>query len=94
MAVAKSRTRREILVNQLDLNLLRIFDALMAERNVNRAALRVGRTQSAVSHALKNLRLLLDDDLFVRTNGRMEPTAIATELSACLLYTSPSPRDS
>lgn len=75
------RKKREILVNQLDLNLLRVFDALMAERNVNRAAIRIGRTQSAVSHALGKLRSIVGDALFVRTEGRMEPTAVASELA-------------
>jgi DNA-binding transcriptional LysR family regulator len=40
----------------LDLNLVRIFDALMEDRNVRRAGLRLGVTQSAVSHALNRLR--------------------------------------
>jgi len=40
----------------LDLNLLRVFDAVMAERNLTRAAERLAMTQPAVSHALKRLR--------------------------------------
>lgn len=80
MVDARTRRQRQSLINRLDLNLLRVFDAMMAERNVNRAASRIGRTQSAVSHSLGKLRLLLDDDLFVRVRGRMEPTAIANEL--------------
>ncbi|MGR9193197.1 LysR family transcriptional regulator [Rhizobium leguminosarum] len=82
MADGPRRNKREVLVNQLDLNLLRVFDALMAERNVNRAAIRIGRTQSAVSHALGKLRSMVGDELFVRTEGRMEPTAVASELAA------------
>ena len=61
----------------LDLNLLRVFDALNEERSVTRAGLRLGVTQSAVSHALQRLRALLDDDLFHRTPEGMVPTAKA-----------------
>jgi DNA-binding transcriptional LysR family regulator len=55
--------------NSLDLNLLRVFDALLDERNVTRAGARLGLSQSAVSHALGRLRLLLGDELFVRRRG-------------------------
>jgi len=65
----------------LDLNLLLIFDAIMQERHVTRAAERVGRSQSAVSHSLKNLRQIFKDDLFVRTAGEMDPTPRAMELA-------------
>lgn len=58
----------------LDLNLLRVFDALNEERSVTRAGLRLGVTQSAVSHALQRLRVLLDDELFHRTPEGMVPT--------------------
>ena len=53
--------------NRLDLNLLRVFDAVMEERSVLRAAQRICLSQSAVSHALARLREMLDDELFVRT---------------------------
>ncbi|MCR0984938.1 LysR family transcriptional regulator [Roseomonas populi] len=72
-AVANPRT--------LDLNLIRVFDALMEERNVNRAGLRLGLTQSAISHALNRLRHHLKDELFVRTRAGMMPTARAMEVS-------------
>ena len=49
----------------VDLNLLVVFDALMAERNVTRAAERNGLSQPAVSKALNRLRYLFDDPLFV-----------------------------
>ena len=52
--------------NALDLNLLRVFEALMQERSATRAGERLGLTQSAVSHALNRLRYILKDDLFVR----------------------------
>jgi DNA-binding transcriptional LysR family regulator len=66
--------------NQLDLNLLRVFDALLDERNVTRAGARLGLSQSAVSHALGRLRLLLDDELFVRRSSGMDPTPRALEI--------------
>ncbi len=63
----------------VDLNLLVLFDVLMAERNVTRAAGRVGLTQPAASHALARLRDLFKDPLFVRTPKGMAPTALAIE---------------
>jgi DNA-binding transcriptional LysR family regulator len=65
----------------VDLNLLVVFDALMAERNVTRAAVRNGLSQPAVSKALNRLRTLFDDPLFVRHDRAMEPTARALELA-------------
>ena len=50
----------------IDLNLLAVLDALLAERHVTRAARRLGVSQSAASHALARLRRLLDDPLLVR----------------------------
>ena len=61
----------------LDLNLLRVFDALMEERSVTRAGLRLGVSQSAVSHALARLRDAIGDDLFVKTPDGMAATARA-----------------
>lgn len=69
-------------LNTLDLNLLRVFDALIDERNVLRAGQRVGLSQSAVSHSLSRLREVLDDDLFVRTAAGMQPTARALAMAA------------
>jgi DNA-binding transcriptional LysR family regulator len=66
--------------SQIDLNLLRVFDALLDERNVTRAGDRLGLSQSAVSHALGRLRLLLDDELFVRRSTGMEPTPRTLEI--------------
>ena len=64
----------------LDLNLLRLFDALYEERNVTRAGRRLNLTQSAVSHALNRLRYALDDELFVRGADGMNPTPLAAEI--------------
>ncbi len=74
----------EIHFNQLDLNLLRVFDALLDERSVTRAGDRLGLSQSAVSHALGRLRLTLDDELFVRRSSGMEPTPRALEIGPAL----------
>src|SRR5260221_3187541 len=64
----------------LDLNLLRIFDALMEERSVTRVGARLSLTQSAISHALNRLRHMLGDELFMRTTDGMQPTARAAEI--------------
>lgn len=65
----------------IDLNLLVVFDALMAERHVTRAAHHNGLSQPAMSKALNRLRHLFDDRLFERREGRMEPTPRALELA-------------
>jgi DNA-binding transcriptional LysR family regulator len=64
-----------------DLNLLPIFVALMEERSVTRAAERVGMTQPALSNALARLRVMLQDQLFVRERYGIQPTPIALELA-------------
>jgi DNA-binding transcriptional LysR family regulator len=64
-----------------DLNLLRVFDAMMAERHVTRAGQRIGLSQPAVSAALNRLRGLFDDELFVRNGHEMVPTARALSIS-------------
>jgi len=64
-----------------DLNLLPIFVALMEERSVTRAAERLGMTQPALSNALARLRLMLNDQLFIRERYGIQPTAIALELA-------------
>jgi len=64
-----------------DLNLLPIFAALMEERSVTRAAQRVGMTQPALSNALARLRLMMQDQLFIRERYGLQPTPIALELA-------------
>lgn len=64
----------------IDLNLLTSLDAILEERNLTRAAKRLGVSQPAASHALRRLRELLGDDLLVRTPRGMEPTPRAVEL--------------
>src|SRR5215212_2096945 len=68
-------------VQDIDLNLLRVFDAVLRERGVTPAAGRLRLTQPAVSNALARLRGLLGDALFVRTPQGMEPTPFARELA-------------
>jgi DNA-binding transcriptional LysR family regulator len=63
-----------------DLNLLRIFDAVMTEQNITRAAERLSTTQPAVSNALKRLREAANDEILVRTARGMKPTARAEEI--------------
>lgn len=68
-------------LRSLDLNLLVVFDAVMQERNVTRAAERLNMAQPALSHALARLRSALQDDLFVRTPEGMMPTPQAENLA-------------
>lgn len=84
MVLRMARATQTFSLNQIDLNLLRTFDVLMQERSVTKAALRLGRTQSAISHALAKLREIFNDDLFSRDAGTMEPTARAKELAVVL----------
>ena len=71
-------------LNSLDLNLLVALDALLREANVSRAAMRIGLSQPAASHALQRLRDLIGDPLLVRTGARMELTPRAQALRAPL----------
>ena len=64
----------------LDLNLLRVFDAVMAEGSLTRAGAALAMTQPAVSHALKRLRESLGEDLFTRTTHGVRPTPAAEAL--------------
>jgi len=63
-----------------DLNLLRVFDQVMAERNLTRAARNLSMTQPAVSNSLNRLRETLGDKLFVRSGYGVEPTPRALAL--------------
>ncbi|OAI52990.1 hypothetical protein AYO46_03905 [Betaproteobacteria bacterium SCGC AG-212-J23] len=69
-------------VQDVDLNLLRVFDAVLHESGVTPAAARLGLTQPAVSNALARLRKLFGDPLFVRTPTGMDATPFARELAA------------
>src|SRR5690242_10445488 len=78
---------RPMNLNALDLNLLVALDALLREASVTRAALRIGLSQPAASHALQRLRDLIGDPLLVRTGARMELTPRALALRAPLAQT-------
>ncbi|MCE5984069.1 LysR family transcriptional regulator [Pseudomonas sp. LF19] len=67
-------------LRRIDLNLLLTLHALLAEQHVSRAALRLHRSQPAVSHALAQLRELFGDPLLVRRGGRLQVTARAQAL--------------
>jgi DNA-binding transcriptional LysR family regulator len=68
-------------IHQVDLNLLKAFDAMMRTRSVTQAGIVLGLSQPAMSFALSKLRLMFDDPLFVRSARGMEPTARAQELA-------------
>jgi len=71
-------------LNSLDLNLLVALDALLRDASVSRAAIRIGLSQPAASHALQRLRDLIGDPLLVRNGARMELTPRAQALRAPL----------
>jgi len=68
-------------IKDLDLNLLRIFDAVYRQRSVSRAAEALGLSQPAVSQGLTRLRLVMKDALFTRAGRGMAPTANAQALA-------------
>lgn len=68
-------------IRDLDLNLLRLFDAVARTRNVSRAAELLDLTQPAASQGLSRLRVLLEDPLFMRSTGGVQPTPKALRLA-------------
>jgi DNA-binding transcriptional LysR family regulator len=68
-------------IRSKDLNLLSIFDVLMRERNVSRAAKKLHLSQSTLSYSLSRLREMFGDDLFVRTGRGITPTPRAMEIA-------------
>ncbi len=72
---------KQIDLSRTDLNLLVLFEAVLEERHVGRAASRLNLTASAVSHGLGRLRRMLHDPLFLRTPKGVVPTARALELA-------------
>ncbi|EJM38113.1 transcriptional regulator [Pseudomonas sp. GM33] len=71
-------------LRNIDLNLLVVFEALIQERNVTRAAQRLSLGQPAVSGALARLRTLFNDPLFKRIGHKMEPTTRALQVAQTL----------
>ena len=72
----------QINLARIDLNLLVLFEIVLDERHVGRAAEQLNLSPSAVSHGLGRLRRLLNDPLFIKTPKGVVPTARATELAA------------
>ena len=80
-------------LSRVDLNLLVVLDAIVAEGGVSRAAEQLNLTQPAVSHALARLRELFDDPLFVREGRNLAPTALTKAWSSrCASRCRPSAR--
>jgi DNA-binding transcriptional LysR family regulator len=78
----RDNIRREFTeIRMVDLNLFRVFDAMMQDRTVRAASRRLSVTPSAVSHALRRLRQSLCDELFVSTESGMQPTRRALEIA-------------
>lgn len=71
---------KEIQLHRIDLNLLVVFEALMTEGSVAAAAETLGKTPSAISHALARLREQVGDPLLVKVGGRMQPSPFALTL--------------
>jgi DNA-binding transcriptional LysR family regulator len=71
---------KEIQLHRIDLNLLVVFEALMDEGSVAGAAEKLGKTPSAISHALARLRDQVGDPLMVKVGGRMQPSPFALGL--------------
>ena len=63
-----------------ELNLLIIFDAIMTEGSISRAADRLAMTQPAVSNAVSRMRVAWKDDLFVKSGRNIKPTLKASNM--------------
>lgn len=72
---------RQVDIASVDLNLLKLFDALVRERSVTQAGLRLGLSQPAASRALARLRLMLADKLVVRSSQGLELTPRGEQLA-------------
>ncbi len=68
-------------IKDVDLNLLKVFDALRKKQSVTLAGDLMGLSQPAMSFALAKLRTLFDDPLFIRTSRGMQPTARALQIA-------------
>ncbi len=73
-------------LEEIDLNLLVVFNQLLIEQRVSRVAEKLGVSQPAVSNALSRLRKLLGDELFLRTSRGMVPTPFAEQLAESVTY--------
>jgi len=73
-------------IGKLDMNLLRVFDAVYRTGSVSRASDDLGLSQPATSQAISRLRLALKDALFVRVQGGVEPTPKARRLAVAVRF--------
>ena len=71
-------------IRNVNLNLLKVFDAVMEERSITRAATRLCVSQPAISNALSSLRALYGNELFIRTTKGVAPTAKALEIAGSI----------
>ncbi len=71
-------------LRMIDLNLFRVFDAMMRHRSVRKASQILSVTPSAVSHALSRLRQSIGDELFILSESGMQPTRRALELASAV----------
>src|ERR1700740_1549064 len=69
-------------LRMIDLNLFRVFDAMMLQRSVRKASQILSVTPSAVSHALSRLRQWIGDALFIPSESGMHPTRRALQLAS------------
>lgn len=65
---------------KIDINLYPVFISIYQQKNISKAAHLLNVSQSAASHALNRLRQLLEDDLFIRVAGKMQPTPFAEQI--------------
>ncbi len=72
--------RMESVLRSVDLNLLTVFDAVMQEQNITRAAHNLGMSQPAVSNAVARLKVMFSDELFIRQGRGIQPTQRARQL--------------
>ncbi|MDO9030003.1 MAG: LysR family transcriptional regulator [Hydrogenophaga sp.] len=73
-------------LRDIDLNLLVVFNQMLMDRSASTAAEKLGMSQPAISNALRRLRDLLKDELFIRTSKGMEPTPYALHLAEPVVY--------
>lgn len=79
-ATATSKESADMHLRNVDLNLLTVFDAVMQMQNVTRAAQVLGMSQPAVSNAVSRLKVMFNDELFVRYGRGIQPTLRAKQL--------------
>jgi DNA-binding transcriptional LysR family regulator len=81
---ATRKPEKSMSIGRMDLNLLKVFDAVYEDRNLVLAGRRLNLSQSAVSHALARLRELVGDELFLRTGKGMAPTGRALAMAPAI----------